>query len=97
MTKRRKSYRAYAPGSVQKEVNSNLRRAISELRHGRAGCKHAREYIHAAKDLVRGASEDAMRWGSHGIGYRVGRPEDPSVMGRKVTRVVKQFRSKCGR
>lgn len=78
---KRRSYRAYAPGSVQKKVTSELRHAVSELRHGKAGCKFARGNIHNAI----GALEN----GNPGYWEAVNAIEN------KIERVKRQFFKKC--
>lgn len=82
---KRRSYRAYAPGSVQRKVNTNLRHAISELRHGRKGCKYARDFILQAENAL-----------YSGIGkYATALHPMRQTEDRKIGRVVTQFRRKC--
>jgi hypothetical protein len=85
MAKRKKAYRAYAPGSVQRKVNDQLRHAVSELRHGRKGCKFAKQNISTAERAL----FDAMDF--QGVSRRV-----YGQTMRKILRVRGVFRSKCG-
>lgn len=80
---KRRSYRAYPAGSLARKVSDNLRHAVSELRHGRKGCVHARDFIRRAASEVDAALFGPMVRGNW------------QAQDRKVERVVKQFQKKC--
>ena len=85
MAKRRKSYRAYAPGSVQKRITAHLKYAVSELRQGDPkGCLYAKQNVDKAVTLY----YDALPLMA---------PRTSRVQGVRIVRVIKAVERKCRR
>lgn len=82
---KRRSYRAYAPGSVQRKITAHLKYAVSELRQGDPkGCLYAKQNVDKAVTLY----HDVMHLMT---------PRTSRAQGVRIVRVIKAVERKCRR